>query len=176
VYIADKRSRAASKSAKTAADGLSTSTATVSSTVYFSIDVLTADAKRQATPVTPGTMATLKPHLLWKSPFVASSRNSSNIHQLHNTDSVLVSSSPLDVLKFYRKLVSAAKPAEVDLVPILASDPDHALWPHNFCADIIFEMSDALALHLDQTGMLNLDDETIHILYQKHILDSSSGV
>jgi hypothetical protein len=37
-------------------------------------------------------------------------------------------------------------------------------------------MNDALALHLDQTGTLNLEDETIHILYQKHILDSSSGV
>jgi hypothetical protein len=33
-----------------------------------------------------------------------------------------------------------------------------------------------LALRFDQTGTLNLDDETIHILYQKHILDSSSGV
>jgi hypothetical protein len=37
-------------------------------------------------------------------------------------------------------------------------------------------MNDALALRLDQTGMLNMDDETIKILYQKHILDSTSGV
>jgi hypothetical protein len=37
-------------------------------------------------------------------------------------------------------------------------------------------MNDALTLRLDQTGMLNLDDETINILYQKHILDSTSGV
>jgi hypothetical protein len=37
-------------------------------------------------------------------------------------------------------------------------------------------MNDALALRLDQTGALHLDDETINILYQKHILDSSSGV
>jgi hypothetical protein len=37
-------------------------------------------------------------------------------------------------------------------------------------------MNDALALHLDQTGTLNMDDETIKILYQKHILDSTSGV
>jgi hypothetical protein len=29
---------------------------------------------------------------------------------------------------------------------------------------------------LDQTGTLNMDDETIKILYQKHILDSTSGV
>jgi hypothetical protein len=30
----------------------------------------------------------------------------------------LASSSPLDVLEFYRKLVAAAKPAEIDLAPI----------------------------------------------------------
>jgi hypothetical protein len=41
---------------------------------------------------------------------------------------------------------------------------------------VIFEMNDALALRLDQTGTLNMDDETINILYQKHILDSTSGV
>ena len=37
-------------------------------------------------------------------------------------------------------------------------------------------MNDALALRLDQTGTLNMDDDTIKILYQKHILDSTSGV
>jgi hypothetical protein len=37
-------------------------------------------------------------------------------------------------------------------------------------------MNDALALRLDQTGTLNMDDETIKILYKKHILDSNSGV
>jgi hypothetical protein len=37
-------------------------------------------------------------------------------------------------------------------------------------------MNDALALRLDQTGTLNMDDKTIKILYQKHILDSTSGV
>jgi hypothetical protein len=37
-------------------------------------------------------------------------------------------------------------------------------------------MNDALALRFDQTGTLNLDEETIIILYQKHILDSTSGV
>jgi hypothetical protein len=37
-------------------------------------------------------------------------------------------------------------------------------------------MNDALALRLDQTGTLNMEDETINILYQKHILDSNSGV
>jgi hypothetical protein len=36
-------------------------------------------------------------------------------------------------------------------------------------------MNDALALRLDQTGTLNLDDETINILHQKHI-DSTIGV
>jgi hypothetical protein len=41
---------------------------------------------------------------------------------------------------------------------------------------VIFEINDALALRLDQTGTLNMDDETITILYQKHIMDSTSGV
>jgi hypothetical protein len=120
--------------------------------------------------------ATLKPHMLWKSPFKSPSRNSSNIRQLHKTDILLASSSPLDVLEFYRKLVSASKPAEIDLVPISAFDPDHEIWPHTKCDDINSEMNAALALRLDQTGTLNFDDEIIHILYQKHILDSSSGI
>jgi hypothetical protein len=139
-------------------------------------DVLTADANWQTTPVAPATTVTLKPHLLWKSPFALATRNSFNICQLHNTDIVLASSPPMDVLECYRKLVAADKPAEIDLVPIGAFDPDHAMWPHNHCADVIFKMNDALALRLDQTGMLNLVDEMIHILYQKHILDISSGV
>jgi hypothetical protein len=37
-------------------------------------------------------------------------------------------------------------------------------------------MNNALALHIDQTETLNLDDETIHVLYQKYILDSSIGM
>jgi hypothetical protein len=73
----------------------------------------------------------------------------------------------LDVLEFYPKLIDTAKPSEIDLVSISAFDPDDAIWPHNRCVDIIC---------LNQTGMLNLDGETIHILYQKHILDSSSSL
>jgi hypothetical protein len=34
---------------------------------------------------------------------------------------------PLDVLELYRKLVAATKPAEIDLVPILAFDPANAI-------------------------------------------------
>jgi hypothetical protein len=37
-------------------------------------------------------------------------------------------------------------------------------------------MNDVLALHLYQTGTLNLVDEMIHILCKKHIVHSSSGV
>jgi hypothetical protein len=62
------------------------------------------------------------------------------------------------------------------LVPILAFDPACAIWPHNRYADIIFEMKDYLALSLNKTGTLDLEDKMIHILYQKHILDISSGV
>jgi hypothetical protein len=72
-------------------------------------------------------------------------------------------------------LVAASKPAEIDMIPFSSFDPTCALWPSNRCAEVIFEMNDALALRLDQTGTLNLEDETIHILYQKHIIDSTSG-
>jgi hypothetical protein len=99
VYVADKLSRAMAKAAKTTMDATITSTAPVFSTIDFSTDVLLSDAKRQATPVTSGTTATLKPHLLWKSPFAKSNRNSSNVWQLHITDIVLASSQPLDVLE-----------------------------------------------------------------------------
>jgi hypothetical protein len=37
-------------------------------------------------------------------------------------------------------------------------------------------MNNSLALCLDQTGTLNLDDDTINIVYQKHIIDSTSSV
>jgi hypothetical protein len=179
VHVANKRSRAVAKSPKTTSAVPSTYTAPFRSTIYFSTDVPNTDAKRQETPVTPGTpgtTATIKPNLLWKSLFAASTRNSSDICQLHNTDIVLASSLPLDFLEFYHRLVYADKPANIGLIPILAFDPDHALWPENRCADIIFEMNDALTLRLDQTGTLSFYDEIIHILYQKHILDSSSGV
>jgi hypothetical protein len=88
---------------------------------------------------------------------------------------VLKSSLASYVIEFYRKF-PPSKPAEIDLIPFSSFDPACALWPNNRCSDLIFEMNDALALRLDQTGTLNLDDETINILYQKHILDSTSGV
>jgi hypothetical protein len=102
-----------------------------------------------------------------RSPFASTTNNSSNIHQLYNTEIVLAPSSPMDLLELYCKLVSTAKPAEIELVPIGDFDPAYALWPHNRCADIIFEMNESLALRLGQTGTLNLVDEIIHILYQK---------
>jgi hypothetical protein len=117
----------------------------------------------------------LKPHKLWTSPFAANTRKG-NTRQLHSTYLVFASSLAFDVIEFYRKLVAASKPAEIDLIPFASFDPACALWPSNQCAEVIFEMNDALALCLDQTGTLNLEDETIHILYQKHIIDSTSGV
>jgi hypothetical protein len=145
VYVADKLSRDVSKSTKTATAAPNMLIATVSITINVSTDVLTSDTKRQAAPVSPVTTAPLKPHPSWKSAFAASSRNSSNICQLHNTEILLASSSPLYVLEFDRKLVSAANPAEIDLVSISAFDPDHVILPHNRCDDIIFEIDYALA-------------------------------
>jgi hypothetical protein len=141
----------------------------------FSVEILATDAKRQAAQVAPGTVATLKPHKLWKSPFEANTHKG-HTRQLHSTELVLKSSLAIDVIEFYRKLVAASKPAEFDFIPFRSFDPACALWPNNHCSDVIFEMNDALALRLDQAGTLNMDDETIKILYQKHILDSTSGV
>jgi hypothetical protein len=89
---------------------------------------------------------------------------------------VLKSSLASDVIEFYIKLVAASKPAENNLIPFSSFNPACALWPNNQCYDVIFYMNDALALRLDQTGTLNMDHDTIKILYQKHIMDSTSGV
>jgi hypothetical protein len=175
VYVTDKQARAGSKTAKTSTPE-ATPTTPVISTIAFSADVLLTESKHQATPPTPGTTDTIKPHKLWKLPFAAASNNSSNMQQLQNTYLILASSNPLDVKKNYRKLVAATNPADIDLIPFTQSDPDCALWKMNLCADIVFEMNDALALRLDHTGTLNPDDETINILYQKHIIDSTSGI
>jgi hypothetical protein len=175
VYVADKRARAVLNRAPSVSTPVAQSTASAVSTIDFSSDVLTADAQRQATPAVPGTVATLKSHKMWTSPFVANTRTG-NTRKVHSTDLVLASSLAFDVIEFYRKLVAASKPSEIDLIPFASFDPACALWPSNRCAEVIFEMNDALALSLDQTGTLNLDDETIHILYQKHIIDSTSGV
>jgi hypothetical protein len=175
VYVAYKRGRAVAKAAKTSTPSVTKNTP-VSSTFDFSDDVLLADANHQATPPTPGTTSTLNLHKLWKSPFVAASRNSPNVRKLHNMDLILALSKPLDVIEFYRTLVPATKPAEIELIPFAQFDSDCALWSMNRCAEIVFEMNDVLAPHLGQTGTLNLDDETINILYQKHITDSTIGI
>jgi hypothetical protein len=111
--------------------------------------------------VAPETVTTLKTH---------------NTRQLHSTELVLKSSLTIDVIEFYKKLVAASKPAEIDLIPFSSFDPTCALWTNNRCSDVIFKMNDALALRLDQTGTLNMEDDPIKILYQKQILYSTSGV
>jgi hypothetical protein len=171
VYVNDKRTRTANK-ANLAAPVVPSALAT--GTADFSADVLKEDAQRA--PVIPGTTSTLKPHALWVSPFASATHSSKNSRQFHTTELVLASSDPTDVIEFYRRLVAAAKPAEVDLIPLGSFDPKCALWPSNCCAEVICEMNDALALRLDQTGTLNRSDETIKILHQKYILDSNSGV
>jgi hypothetical protein len=177
VYVAHKRAAGLAKQVSSGmAPGEKFSAPSVAASAFdFSVEVLATDAKRQAAPVAPGTVATLKPHKLWKSPFAANTCKG-HTRQLHSNELVLKSSLAIDVIEFYRKLVAASKPAEIDLIPFSSFDPACALWPNNRCSDVIFEMNDALALHLDQTDTLNLDDETINILYQKHILDSTSGV
>jgi hypothetical protein len=157
VYVADKRARAVLKHAPSTPTPVAPSTAPVSSTIDLSNDVLAAEAKHQATPAVPGKLATLKPHKMWMSHFAANMLKG-NTRQLHSTDLVLASSLAFDVIKFYRKFVAASKPSEIDLIPFASFDPDCALWPSNRCADVILEMNDALALRLDQTGTLKMDD------------------
>jgi hypothetical protein len=48
------------------------------------------------------------------------------------------SSLAIDVIEFYRKLIAASKPAEIDLIPFRLFDPACALWPNNRCSDVIF--------------------------------------
>jgi hypothetical protein len=57
-YIYDKHLQAITKAGKTNTAATNTYTAPVTSTVNFLTNVLTADAKRQTTPVTPGMTAT----------------------------------------------------------------------------------------------------------------------
>jgi hypothetical protein len=102
-------------------------TASAVSTIDVSSGVLTADAQRQATQAVPGTVATLKPHKLWTSPFAANTRKE-NTRQLHSTYLVLASSLAFDVIEFYRKLVAASKPSEIDLIPFESFDPSCTLW------------------------------------------------
>jgi hypothetical protein len=177
VYVAHKRAAVLAKQEPFGIDpGDKLAAPSVAASAFdFSVEVLATDAKRKATPVAHGTVATLKPHTLWKSLFAAN-RRKGHTRQLHSTELVLKSSLTIDIIKFYRKLVAASKPAEIDLIPFSSFDTAYALWPNNRCSDVIFEMNDALAPRLDQTGELNMLDETINILYQKHILDSNSGV
>jgi hypothetical protein len=46
--------------------------------------------------------------------------------QLHSTELVLKSSLAIDIIEFYRKLVAASKPAEIDLIPFSSFNPGHA--------------------------------------------------
>jgi hypothetical protein len=139
VYVAHKRAAGLAKQVSSGmAPGEKFDVPSVAASAFdFSVQVLATDAKRQAAPVAPGTVATLKPHKLWKSPFAANMRQV-HLRQLHSTELVLKSSLAIDVIEFYRKLVAASKPAEIDLIPFSSFDPACALWPNNRCSDVIF--------------------------------------
>jgi hypothetical protein len=139
VYVAHKRAdRLAKQESSGMAPGEKFAAPSVAASAFdFFVEVLTTDAKRQAAPVAPVTVATLKPHKLWKSPFAANTRKG-NMRQLHSTELVLKSSLAIDVIEFYRKLVAASKPVEIDLIPFSSFDPACALWPNNRCSDVIF--------------------------------------
>jgi hypothetical protein len=69
VYVSDKQTKAVLNHAPSVSTPVAQSTASAVSTIDFSSGVLTAYAQRQATSAVPGTVATLKPHKLWTSPF-----------------------------------------------------------------------------------------------------------
>jgi hypothetical protein len=139
VYVAHKRAAGLTRQVSSRmAPGEKFAAPSVSASAFdFSVEVLATDAKRQDAPVAPGTVATLKPHKLWKSPFAANTRMG-HTRQLHSTELVLKSSLAIDVIEFYRKLVAASKPAEIDLIPFISFDPACALWPNNRCSGVIF--------------------------------------
>jgi hypothetical protein len=139
VYVAHKRAAGLIKQVSSGmAPGEILAAPSVAASAFdFSIEVLATDAKRQATPVAPGTVANLKPHKLWKSPFAANTRKG-HTRQIHSTELVLKSYLAIDVIEFYRKVVAASKPAEIDLIPFSSFDPTCAHWPNNRCSDVIF--------------------------------------
>jgi hypothetical protein len=139
VYVAHKRAAGLAKRVSSGmAPGEKLAAPSVAGSAFdFFVEVLTTDANRQATPVAPGTVATLKPHKLWKSPFAANTHKG-HTRQLHSTELVLKSSLAIDVIEFYQKLVAASKPTEIDLIPFSSFDPACALWPNNRCSDVIF--------------------------------------
>jgi hypothetical protein len=139
IYVAHKRATGIAKQVSSGmAPGEKLAAPSVAASAFdFSVEVLATDAKRQATPVSPGTVANLKPHKLWKSPFAANMRKG-HTRQLNSTELFLKSSLTTDVIEFYRKLVAASKPAEIDLIPYSSFDPACALWPNNRCSDVIF--------------------------------------
>jgi hypothetical protein len=67
VYVAHKRAAGLTKQVSSGmAPGVKFAAPSVSASEFdFSVRVLATDAKRQAAPVAPGTVATLKPHKLW---------------------------------------------------------------------------------------------------------------
>jgi hypothetical protein len=105
VYVAHKRAAGLSKQVSSGmAPGEKLAAPSVAASAFdFSVEVLATDAKRQTTPVAPGTVANLKPHKLCKSPFATNT--------CKGTELVLNSSLTIDGIKFYRKLVAASKPA-----------------------------------------------------------------
>jgi hypothetical protein len=139
VYVAHKRAAGLTKQVSSGmAPGEKLAAPSVAASAFdFSVEVLATDAKRQATPAAPGTVATLKPHNIWKSPFATNTRKG-HTRQLHSTGLVLKTSLTIDVIEFYRKLVAASKHAEIDLIPFSSFDPACALWPNNRCSDMLF--------------------------------------
>jgi hypothetical protein len=99
VYVAHKLAAGLAKQVSSGmAPGEKFAAPSVAASAFkFYVEVLATDAKRQAALFAPGTVATLKPHKLWKSPFAANTRKG-HTRQLHSTELVLKSSLAIDVI------------------------------------------------------------------------------
>jgi hypothetical protein len=119
VYVDHKRAEGLAKqvSSEMAPGEKSAATSVAASAFDFSAEVLTTDAKRQAAPVAPGTVATLKPPKIWKSPFVANMLKG-HTRQLHSTELVLKSSLTIYVIEFYRKWSLPRSPLKLISFPL----------------------------------------------------------
>jgi hypothetical protein len=147
-------------------------TATPSTILDFSDDVMEKDAERMASRATPGSTATLTPHPLWISPFATMVRKHVSTRTFDDTDLALLSDDPTAIVTFYRHLVQLAKSAEIDLCPIHLFDSAHYLWPIKRCAETIFEMKDLLVIKLSKDGVLNLENATLNLFYTTSVLEN----
>jgi hypothetical protein len=154
---------------------LAAATASAPDTDYSS-DVFSKNKSRTALLSVPGSIESLQPHPLWRTPFATAVRSRVSTGTFMGATVTLQDVEPSSIITFYRLFAQTAKTAEIDLIPITEFKPDAALWPMNRCANTIFEMNDLLVVKLSMDGVLNLADETLSILFTSTLENSDSNL